>query len=344
MHPPRAFFPPHLRTPRAVGGWLLLCCALVACMVVLGGVTRLAGAGLSMVEWRPLLGAVPPLNAEDWRAVFVQYQQFPEYRLRPVDLAGFKLIFWIEYAHRLLGRVVALVFFIPFLFFLARRRLPAGFALQLALVFLLGALQGALGWFMVQSGLADNPRVSPLRLSAHLTLALALFLWLWWLALHCLRAPAPAPAGWNVRAYFGLAVTAVVFATAAYAGLVAGSRAGFVHNTFPLMGGHLMPPEAFAMAPWWRNFLDNAVAIQFTHRAMALLSVALAAAWAVVLRRRMVTAVTVMAVALAQAMLGIATLVHGVPTPLAAAHQGCALLLLGALACSVHREVFARGV
>lgn len=342
MHPPGAFFPPHLRTPRAVGGWLLLCCALVVCMTVLGGVTRLAGAGLSMVEWRPFLGSVPPLSAEDWRAVFLQYQQFPEYRLRPVDLAGFKLIFWIEYAHRLLGRVVALVFLIPFLFFLARRRLPAGFALQLALIFLLGAAQGALGWFMVQSGLVDNPRVSPLRLSAHLALALALFVWLWWLALHCLRPPAPAE--WGARACFGLTVTAVVFATAAYAGLVAGSRAGFVHNTFPLMGGHLLPPEAFAMAPWWRNFLANAVAIQFTHRAMALLSVVMVMAWALAVRRRAVTAAALAALAAAQAMLGVATLVHGVPTPLAAAHQGGALLLLGALVYSVHREVFALGV
>lgn len=324
-----------------MGGWLLLCCALVVCMVVLGGVTRLAGAGLSMVEWRPLLGAVPPLNAEDWGAVFLQYQQFPEYRLRPVDLAGFKLIFWIEYAHRLLGRAVALVFLIPFLLFLMRRRLPAGFALQLALIFLLGALQGVLGWFMVQSGLVDNPRVSPFRLSAHLALALALFVWLWWLALHCLRPPAPAV--WSARACFGLAATAVVFATAAYAGMVAGSRAGFVHNTFPLMGGHLLPPDAFAMAPWWRNFADNAVAIQFTHRAMALLSVVMVTAWAAVARRR-VAAVTVVVMAAVQAALGIATLVHAVPTPLAAAHQGCALLLLGALVYSVHREVFARGV
>src|SRR5688572_505174 len=173
------------RDRRAVAAWLLLCAALVFLIVLVGGVTRLTRSGLSIVEWQPLLGAIPPLSEADWQALFARYRETPEFRLVNFDmgLAGFKRIFWWEYAHRLLGRLIGVVFLLPFLYFLVRRKIQSALAWKLCGVFLLGAAQGALGWYMVKSGLVDDPRVSHLRLTAHLGLALAIFSAQLWLAL-----------------------------------------------------------------------------------------------------------------------------------------------------------------
>ena len=263
------------RDRRAVAAWLFFCAALVFAIVVVGGITRLTRSGLSIVEWQPLVGAIPPLSEADWLELFEKYQQTPEFRQVNFDitLEGFKRIFWWEYAHRLLGRLVGVVFFLPFLYFLLRKKLERSLSWKLAGVFVLGALQGALGWYMVKSGLVDDPKVSHLRLSAHLGLALAIFSAQFWLALQVL----------SPRTDFGTleaALPFVVLAMALSGGMVAGLRAGYAYNTFPLMNGHLIPPETFMLEPWWRNFAYNMATVQLVHRAFFwLLVLLLPVAW-----------------------------------------------------------------
>jgi cytochrome c oxidase assembly protein subunit 15 len=322
---------------RAVAAWLLVCAAFVLATVVVGGVTRLTRSGLSIVEWQPLVGAIPPLSAADWDALFAKYRETPEFRQVnfAMDLEGFKRIFWWEYAHRLLGRLAGLVFLAPYLWFLARRRLEPPLAWTLTGVFLLGAAQGALGWWMVQSGLADEPRVSHLRLAAHLGLALAILAAELWIALGLLsvRARPPAP---PALARFAAALVALVFLMILSGAFVAGLRAGSAYNTFPLMNGRLVPSEILQLEPWWRNLLWNIAAVQFAHRALAWLLVALvpvfclmARAAPVAPRARLACYALLGALAL-QFSLGIATLLSGVPVGLAAAHQAGAVLVLGA--------------
>ena len=240
-------------------------------MVVVGGVTRLTHSGLSIVEWQPIVGTLPPLSEAEWQQTFEKYQLTPEYRQvnQGMTLAGFKGIFWWEYFHRLLGRLIGVVFLVPLLWFIARRDIPPGYAWKLFGIFVLGGLQGAMGWYMVQSGLVDDPRVSQFRLTAHLGLALAIFAAMFWVGLslvhprHATLASAPQR---SVRAW-AIGVAALVFVMALSGGFVAGIRAGFAYNTFPLMNGHLIPPEIFMLEPWWRNFFWNMATVQFDHRA-----------------------------------------------------------------------------
>ena len=316
---------------RAVAGWLLVCAAMVFAIVVVGGVTRLTHSGLSIVEWQPLVGALPPLSQADWEALFAKYRETPEFRLVnfDMDLEGFKRIFWWEWSHRLLGRVIGVVFLVPFLFFLIGRKLDPRLAWKLAGIFVLGALQGALGWYMVQSGLVSDPRVSHLRLTAHLGLALLIFAAELWIALDLLRDRA-APR----RSALALAVAAIVFLMALSGGFVAGLRAGYAYNTFPLMNGHLVPPEILMLEPWWKNFVYNMATVQFVHRAFFwLLAVLVPLLW---WRSRDLPGTLLLAAFLAQAALGIATLLLGVPVPLAATHQGGAVLVLAAALWTAH--------
>ena len=327
---------------RAVAAWLFVCAAMVFAIVVVGGVTRLTRSGLSIVEWQPLVGAIPPLSQGDWETLFAKYRSTPEFRLVNFDmtLEGFKRIFWWEYAHRLLGRLIGAVFLLPFVWFLARRRLERTLAWKLAGVFALGALQGALGWYMVQSGLVDDPRVSHFRLTAHLGVALAIFAALFWIALD-LRSGDRVPGGPALaRAAAGL--TAVVFVMALSGGMVAGLRAGSAYNTFPLMNGHFVPPEILMIEPWWKNFLYNMATVQFVHRSIGWLLIVLVPwfwwrALAVPLgpRQRLACHLLVMTLLL-QAGLGVATLLLAVPVPLAAAHQAGAVLLLSASLWAAH--------
>jgi heme a synthase len=333
---------------RALAAWLLACCALVFAMVVVGGITRLTHSGLSIVEWQPLVGAIPPLDAAQWADTFARYQLTPEFRLRNPDmtLAGFKGIFWWEYSHRLLGRVIGVVFLLPFLYFALRGAVRGRLAWKLAGIFVLGGLQGFVGWFMVKSGLVDDPRVSSLRLAMHLGLALLIYAAMLWVALDLL-APSRegAPAGLRRHA---AALAGLVFVMMLTGALVAGIHAGLAYNTFPKMDGHWVPPETLMLEPLWKNFVYNMATVQLDHRliayAIAITAVALvsrierhgrdvpqARAWAWVL---------VAAVAL-QITAGISTLLLRVPLPLAAIHQAgavvvftCALLLLHALSRS----------
>jgi cytochrome c oxidase assembly protein subunit 15 len=331
-------------TPNArktVAAWLLICAAMVFAMVLVGGVTRLTHSGLSIVEWQPLVGTLPPLNDGEWHALFAKYQRTPEFKQVNFDITlhGFKSIFWWEYFHRLLGRLIGAVFLLPMLWFLLRRRLERRLAWQLGGVFLLGALQGALGWYMVASGLVDNPRVSHFRLTAHLGVALAIFSAELWLALRLLSANAPATGRLGRPA---LGIAALVFVMALTGGFVAGLRAGYAYNTFPLMNGHVVPPEILMLEPWWQNFLYNFATVQFVHRGIAWLLVLLVP-WLWWRARREALATQgrlacnlLLAMLAAQVTLGIVTLVNRVPLVPAAAHQGGAVLLLGSALWAAH--------
>jgi cytochrome c oxidase assembly protein subunit 15 len=321
----------------AVAAWLFVCCAMIALMVVVGGITRLTLSGLSITEWKPVIGIVPPLSAADWAAEFAKYQQIPEYRVVhfAMTLDEFKSIYFWEYAHRLLGRLIGVAFAVPFIWFLARRRLPRRLVTPLAGILLLGFGQGALGWYMVESGLADRVEVSQYRLVAHLALALAIYAAILWTALGIARGSPSAHAspGWQRASE---AVLALVALTILAGGFVAGTRAGLTYNTFPLMDGRLLPASYAQLQPLWLNWFENIAAVQFDHRVLAVATVtAVFVLWAAGLRANLPIPArkalhALLAVAVFQVALGISTLLLVVPTPLAAAHQAGAVLLLTA--------------
>ena len=318
------------------------------------GLTRLTHSGLSITEWRPVVGALPPLGDAAWESEFAKYRETPEYRLvnEGMTLAGFKDIYWWEYVHRLLARLLGLAFAVPLALFLARGKVPGRVGWQLGGILALGGLQGAVGWLMVASGLVDKPHVSHLRLAAHLGLALALFAAMFWIALELLRegrAGAPAgPAAPLPRslARLGAALVALVFLQVISGALVAGTHAGLVFNTFPSMGSAWLPPEVWDSSLGWANLLENLATIQFTHRSLAwiLLAVALAFSW----RSRAVAGpgsevrragwLLLLAVG-TQFTLGVTTLLLHVPVALAAAHQAGAVLLLAAALFATHASV-----
>ena len=325
---------------RAVAVWLLVCCALVFAMVVVGGVTRLTHSGLSITEWNPVVGTLPPLGAKAWDEAFLRYQATPEYRQvnRGMTLDAFKTIFWWEYAHRLLGRAIGAVFLLPLVWFIVRRKLPTAFGPRLFTIFALGGLQGALGWYMVQSGLVDDPRVSQIRLTLHLGLAFLIFGAMLWTALSLLRPPLAADDRRTAPLRrFAWTLTALVFVMVLAGGLVAGLRAGFAYNTFPLMAGALMPQEIMTLEPWYLNFVNNMATVQFDHRAVGwILVFTVPAFWWQVARSdgapapvRRGASVLLLLLAI-QVILGVGTLLLVVPLPLAAAHQAGALLVFAA--------------
>ena len=342
MHAPKLGGGAAAPRDRGVAIWLLACCALVFAMVVVGGITRLTQSGLSIVEWQPIVGAVPPLDDDAWREAFRKYQDTPQFRkVNPrMDIAGFKSIYWWEYVHRLLGRLIGAVFLLPLLWFALRGRVSRALTWKLAGLFALGGLQGAMGWYMVQSGLVDDPRVSQYRLAAHLGLALLIYAAMLWIALDLLYArrsgPASGPRG------FAFALVAAVVTMAISGSFVAGIRAGLAYNTFPLMNGYAVPPGMFALDPWYLNFFSNVATVQFDHRLIAWL-LAFLVPWfwlrvhksASPPRARLAAHLLLGALAL-QITLGISTLLLAVPVPLAAAHQAGALLVFTAALLSAH--------
>jgi len=313
---------------------------MVFAMIVVGGATRLTHSGLSITEWQPIVGTIPPLSQADWQVAFDKYRATPEYQQvnKGMTLDAFKRIFWWEYAHRLLGRLIGVVFLVPFVWFLARRQIPAGYGWKLGGLFVLGGLQGAMGWYMVKSGLVDDPRVSQFRLTAHLALAFLIFGAMLWVALSLLhpdRARLPGPAQRTARRW-SLGVVALVFAMVVTGGFVAGIRAGRAYNTFPLMNGAIVPPELFLIDPWWKNFFWNMATVQFDHRLGAwLLFFLVPLLWWKVRRAERVPARArlasdgLVAMVAVQIGLGIATLLLLVPVPLAVAHQAGAVLVFG---------------
>jgi len=327
---------------RRVATWLLVCCALVFAMVILGGVTRLTGSGLSMVDWRPVTRVLPPLTDTDWRRTFELYQQSPQYQKvnSHMDVDEFKNIFWLEFLHRQLGRIVGLVFFLPFLVFCIKGYIVRHEWPKYAFMFVLGGLQGVLGWYMVKSGLIDNPHVSQYRLTAHLVAAFLIYSYMFWVALSRLYATS----GTQQHSWFGrtLALTALILLTIISGGFVAGLRAGKIYNTFPMMGDHWLPPGLAALEPGWRNLFDNITTVQFDHRVLALATLALVLSYWVGARRAALpgragrAANALLHISIVQVALGILTLMLAVPAILAASHQAVAMLMFTVALYLVH--------
>jgi cytochrome c oxidase assembly protein subunit 15 len=317
---------------RAVALWLFGCCAMIFAMVVIGGVTRLTESGLSITRWQPISGILPPLDEADWRALYALWRDTPQGRAMPgLTLAEFERIFWWEWAHRLWGRLIGLAFALPLVWFWATGRLTRALRWPLLGLFGLGALQGAVGWWMVASGLRDQPWVSPYRLTVHLSLALVIYACALWLALGLAAVARAGAVGWrHARANLVLVALTIVAG-----GFVAGTDAGLIHNEFPTMGGGLLPPDYRNPAlGWLANAFENQAAVQFHHRLLAILTTASVLAWTWRARSRPLAATLAVAV-LAQAGLGVATLLAGVPIMLAALHQAGAVLLLTAALLAV---------
>jgi heme a synthase len=322
---------------RLVALWLFGCAAMILAMVVIGGITRLTESGLSITQWKPLTGVIPPLTQAEWEESFALYRQIPEYQLlnEGMSLAEYKSIYWWEFVHRLWGRLIGIAFAVPLAIFLLRRRIGRALAPWLGLLFVLGALQGALGWYMVASGLSERTDVSQYRLAAHFGLAVALYGAVFWTGLTLVRpAPAEAHEGARLRPWLMTALGLIGLTMIAGA-FVAGLNAGFLYNSFPWMGEGLVPPDYnHAGAGFWENAFENPAAAQLHHRVLAVASLALVLAlwWrgrALQLpqaARRALAGLALMA--LAQLGLGIATLLLVVPIPLAALHQAGALVLL----------------
>ncbi len=332
---------------RAIRLWLYAVAALVLAMVLVGGATRLTESGLSITEWKPVMGTLPPLGESGWQAEFEKYRAIPQYRElnAGMSLAQFKTIYWWEWAHRLLGRLIGVAFLLPFLWFLWRGSIAPALRAPLWFIFALGALQGGVGWWMVASGLADRVEVSQYRLATHLVLACVIYVALIWTAQRLEeRRPLPAPleegrAGARLRfAAIGLLVLLLV--QMYFGALVAGLRAGYVYNTWPLIDGAFVPRASalFFDTPLWRNFFDNPLTVQFDHRMLGY-AISLFALWHALDVARTVksgparTGALVLAASVAlQVALGVATLVSQVPLAVALAHQGLAMLVLTAAA------------
>jgi heme a synthase len=317
---------------RAVAFWLFAVAALVTAMVVVGGATRLTGSGLSITEWKPIKGVIPPLNLAEWQAEFARYRQIPQYQQlnRGMSLAQFQSIFWWEWSHRLLGRLLGVAFFVPFIWFAVRREINRRMAWRLAILFVLGGLQGLVGWWMVASGLEGRLYVAPERLMIHLGLAFALLGALVWTALDAWAgwARQTLPSSWGARALW---LVGLIYVQVLLGALVAGNHAGLVYNDWPLMGGRLVPADYAGHGPGfhlWATLAHSQGAVQLHHRLMAylVLVVAVALAWtasrASYLARESKTLGWVLAAAVVvQAMLGIATLMTAVPLALGMIHQ-----------------------
>lgn len=323
-----------------IGSWLLFCAAVVYLMIIVGGITRLTQSGLSMVEWAPIMGVLPPLTEAAWLDVFQKYKAFPEYQKVNfgMSLAEFKNIFWWEYGHRVLGRVIGLIYLLPLLYFMARGMIPRHWRLRFLGLFILGGLQGLMGWYMVKSGLVDNPHVSQYRLTAHLGLAVVIFTAMIWFAMDFLRGEQLHNRTSSNYRRLTLLTVVVVFLMMLSGGFVAGTKAGFIMNTFPTMNGQWLPDQLFAMSPVWRNLFENPVTVQFIHRFMAL-AVTLVVAFTLVasLRQSINTKSQFLLITLVfQVTLGISALVMVVPVALGAAHQAGAVALLAAALYVAH--------
>ena len=335
------------QTPQnaAVRWWLIGVAALIALMVLVGGATRLTESGLSIVEWKPVTGTLPPLSDAQWQEAFEGYKKIPQYRElnAGMTLAEFKTIFWWEWGHRLLGRLIGAAFLLPFLFFLWRGALSGELKRRLWLIFGLGALQGAVGWWMVASGLTQRTEVSQYRLAAHLILALVILAAIVWTVRR--MKPRQAVTAAPRLKLFSQLLLALTFLQIYFGALVAGLRAGRAYNTWPTIDGAFIPSaeRLFFEQPWWRNLFDNVLTVQFEHRMTAYLLLAVAL-WHAIDAVRVRAAYSVISGAwwlfaslLVQAVLGIFTLLHQVPIDLALAHQAVAIVVLTIAVVNVER-------
>ncbi len=327
-------------TRKTIAAWLFVCAAMVLIMAVIGAITRLTGSGLSMVEWRPLMGTIPPMTDAEWQRVFDLYRQSPEYRIvnAGMSLEAFKFIFFWEWFHRLWGRLIGVVFAVPLAYFWLSGRLTPWLKWALGGLLILGAVQGLMGWFMVMSGLIDVPAVSHYRLAAHLGLAFVLFALLLVLALSVLRGGerriGSDETGLLSHGWIALGFVAI---TVIYGAFVAGMDAGLAYNTFPLMQGRFLTPDALAFSPLWINFFENMAMVQFVHRWLGVVTgLVIALLWwrgrnrPLARKTRMAIGLSA-AVVIIQVALGITTLLLAVPMTIATLHQATAFVLVGAL-------------
>lgn len=327
------------RVPRAVLVWLFCLAALVGAMIIVGGATRLTDSGLSITEWKPITGAVPPLTRADWEDAFQKYQQIPQYEQlnKGMSLEEFQFIFWWEWGHRFLGRFVGVVFFVPFLVFWLTRRIPASLMSRLVGIFVLGGLQGALGWYMVASGLVERVSVSQYRLAAHLGLAFVIMGFILWVAYRASGVSAPPGAGAQAGRRTAVALVLLLFVQMLLGALVAGLDAGMAYNSWPLMDGRVVPDGLFVMQPWLANVFENVKTVQFDHRVLAYAIWVIALVHATRLGRagspRAQGAILLAVLVTAQAGLGIWTLLEVVPLWLGLAHQFGAIVVF---AVAVH--------
>jgi cytochrome c oxidase assembly protein subunit 15 len=343
------------RNRRLVAGWLFTLAAMVLVMIGLGGATRLSGSGLSIMEWAPILGTLPPLSQQEWDRLFALYRQIPQFALTNSDftLQDFKGIFWLEWTHRFWGRLLGLAFGLPLLWLWLTGRIDRRVVPRLLALFALGGVQALVGWFMVASGfLPDATTVSPYRLVVHLSLALILYAGLIWIGLSLTRpswtppaeanASNPAPA--NIAPVRALAILSlvVISLTIVAGGFVAGTRAGLTYNTFPLMDGRLFPEGYFGPLPLLRNLAENVTAVQFNHRLLATISAMVVLTTLIIgWRTRPAPPLRLPLILLGgclivQYTLGVITLLHAVPLLLGTAHQLCASLLLAAAIVLLH--------
>jgi heme a synthase len=330
----------------AVRLWLFGVALLVFAMIVVGGATRLTDSGLSITEWKPLLGAIPPLTDAHWQDAFAKYKTIPEYDLinAGMSLSEFKFIYWWEWSHRFLGRFIGVAFALPMIGFWLAGMLRPGFAWKLLGVFALGGLQGFVGWYMVMSGLVDRVDVSQYRLALHLLIAFSILALLIWLALdlgpRSARSDKPSVTTWAWR--MALAIFVVVFLQSGLGALVAGLKAGLTYNTWPLMDGRFIPTGLGILSPWYLNIFENITTVQFDHRMLAYVLVALVLWQTVGLaragsdERAAGSAGVLAAVVVAQMGIGIWTLLTGVPLALGLAHQGGAAVVVAATTLHLH--------
>lgn len=325
----------------ALARWLFACCGLVFLMVMIGAITRLTESGLSITEWRPVTGALPPLSNDEWERIFALYKQSPEFLKKNawMQLADFKTIFFWEWLHRLLGRLIGLAYALPLLWFWMTNRIPQGYKAKLLGVFILGGLQGALGWYMVQSGLIDQPAVSHYRLAAHLALAFLIFGAMLWLGLSLRNRENNR--GHAVLFVHGLVTLAFLATTIVWGAFTAGLDAGLIYNdSFPKMGGAWLPPDLWHLDPAWLNFFENHAGVQFTHRWLAMGTLAMIAGfWShgVMKKNTFPAFHMLMATGALQLSLGIVTLLSHVWLPAAVLHQAGALTTFGLLLACLHR-------
>jgi cytochrome c oxidase assembly protein subunit 15 len=327
---------------RAVRVWLLTLWALVLLMVMIGGITRLTGSGLSMVEWRPITGLLPPIGEVAWQNAFAAYQRSPQFQQQNhwMTLGDFQQIYFWEYVHRLFGRLLGFAVVLPWIYFAWRRLMSASVARRTASVLLLGGLQGAVGWYMVKSGLANEPRVSHYRLALHLLLGVGVGQWILWLALDLLapRTQQHALTGWLRRAVLGL--IPLLLLQLVYGAFMAGTRAGYLAATFPDINGRYAPQSFFTSGSLTRDLLDNPASIHYLHRALAFAILAYVTVLVLALRRSRLelraTAYLLWAATLGQIALGALTVVLRMPLAVAVAHQGAAYVLCSAAVLLVH--------
>lgn len=328
---------------KSVVVWLLTGCLLIFLMVVIGGITRLTHSGLSMVDWNPIMGFIPPLNDADWNVAFEKYKLYPEYQLvnSHFTLDEFKSIFFWEYLHRVIGRVIGLVFIIPFIYFLIRKRLSKKVIFQSLILLAMGGLQGFIGWWMVKSGLVKNPDVSHYRLATHLITAFLTFAYTFWVALGLIYEDKNTVDFKGLRLVlffiFGATVIQIV-----YGAFVAGLNAGFVMNTFPKMGDQWINDSVTALTPFWTNFVEGIGGVQFIHRYLAYVVVSLILYFAITCRkyeltiRQKIATKTMLYAVGVQFLLGVFTLLYAVPVWLGVVHQVGAFLLLASLVYALH--------